>query len=159
LIQISMTLVPRRSYAKYSLDDLYLMVSKIYSEQNYLRSPIATFGHFVETCGMLTAYDRRKKREDFNVEDALCKSLGWFFPLLAKFHVTSVESLVFRKFPYACPYCRQCPHRDSICKTTRGTSRTVDHAAVLAKHAENSEKRPRGLNEWQRMGVRHKSGS
>ncbi|QOY88382.1 5'-methylthioadenosine/S-adenosylhomocysteine nucleosidase family protein [Paludibaculum fermentans] len=100
---------------------------------------------------MLTAYDRKKKREDFNIEDALCKSLAWFFPLLARFRVTSVESLIFRKFPYACPYCRQCPHKDKICKTTQGTTRTVDHAAVLAKHAENSHRRPRGLNQWQQM--------
>jgi nucleoside phosphorylase/NTP pyrophosphatase (non-canonical NTP hydrolase) len=100
---------------------------------------------------MLTAYDRKKKREDFDIEDALCKSLGWFFPLLAKFRVSSVESLVFRKFPYVCPYCRQCPHKDSICKTTQGTNRTVDHAAVMAKHADNNVRRPRGLNEWQQM--------
>jgi NTP pyrophosphatase (non-canonical NTP hydrolase) len=146
-----MTLVPASAHSKFSLDDLYLMVSTIYSEQNALRSPSATFGHFVETCGMLTAYDRKKKREDLNIEDALCKSLGWFFPLLAKFRVASVESLIFRKFPYACPYCRQCPHKDSICKTTQGTRRTVDHRAVLAKHAENSHKRPHGLNEWQQM--------
>jgi hypothetical protein len=59
-----MTPVPGNNQAKYSLDDLYLMVSTIYSEQNAQRSPSATFGHFVETCGVLTAYDRKKKRED-----------------------------------------------------------------------------------------------
>lgn len=135
----------------YSLDDLYLMVASIYAEQNAHRSPATTFAHFVEVCGMLTVEDRKKKREDFGLEDALCKALGWFFPLLAKFRVTSIESLVFKKYPYVCPYCRQCPHKESICKTTQGTKRTVDHVAVLAKHAQNSGKRPRGLNSWQQM--------
>jgi nucleoside phosphorylase/NTP pyrophosphatase (non-canonical NTP hydrolase) len=137
--------------SKYGLDDLYLMVASIYAEQNAHRSPSATFAHFVEVCGMLTVHDRKKKREDFDLEDALCKALGWFFPLLAKFRVASLETLVFRKYPYACPYCRQCPHKDSICKTTQGTKRTVDHAAVQAKHAQNSVRRPRDLNGWQQM--------
>jgi nucleoside phosphorylase/NTP pyrophosphatase (non-canonical NTP hydrolase) len=146
-----MTTQPLTPRATYSLDDLYLMVASIYTEQNAHRSPSATFAHFVEVCGMLTVHDRKKKREDFDVEDALCKALGWFFPLLAKFKVKSVESLIFRKYPYACPYCRRCPHKDAACKTTLGTKRTVDHAAVKALHAENSEKRPRGLNAWQQM--------
>ncbi len=136
---------------KYSLDDLYLMVSSIYSEQNAQRPPSATFTHFVEVCGMLTIHDRKKTREGLEVTDVLCKSLGWFFPLLAKFRVSSLEDLVFRKFPYACPYCRECPHKDSVCKTVLGTKRTVDHVAVQAKHAENSGRRPQSLNEWQRM--------
>jgi hypothetical protein len=97
--------MPQSTIVKYSLDDLCLMVSSIYAEQNVQRPPSATFAHFVEVCGMLTIHDRKKKREDFEVEDALCKSLGWFFPLLAKFRVSSLEDLVFRKFPYACPYC------------------------------------------------------
>lgn len=135
----------------YSLDELYLMIASIYAEQNAHRSPAATFAHFVEVCGMLTVDDRKKKREDFDLEDALCKALGWFFPLLAKFRVKSVESLVFKKYPYVCPYCRACPHKDSICKTTQGTRRTVDHGAVIAKQAENAGKRPRRLNDWQQM--------
>ena len=58
---------------KIGLDDLYLMVSNIYSEQNYQRSESKTFSHFVEVCGMLTAPARGKKREvDF--ESALCNA-------------------------------------------------------------------------------------
>jgi len=137
--------------SEYTLDDLYVMVASIYAEQNAQRPSSATFAHFIEVCGMLTIHDRKKIREDVLVEDALCKTLGWFFPLLAKFHVSSVENLIFRKFPYVCPYCRTCPHNDRNCKTTLGTKRTVDHAAVLEKHTKNSGRRPRGLNEWQQM--------
>jgi nucleoside phosphorylase/NTP pyrophosphatase (non-canonical NTP hydrolase) len=134
----------------YSLDDLYMMVASIYAEQNAQRSPASTFAHFVEVCGMLAIHDRKKKREGLEVEDALCKALGWFFPLLAKFRVTSLEALVYRKYPYVCPYCRECPHIDKKCKTTMGTA-TVDHVAVTAKYAENRTRRPVTLNEWRQM--------
>jgi hypothetical protein len=67
------------------LDDLYRMVASIYSDQNIARSSAATFGHFVEVCGMLTMHDRKKRRGvDVTVTDALCKALGWYSPLMAK---------------------------------------------------------------------------
>jgi NTP pyrophosphatase (non-canonical NTP hydrolase) len=127
------------------------MVAHIYSEQNAHRPARETFAHFVEVCGMLALNDRQKKREEVSIESALCKALGWYFPMMAKFRVASVEELVFRKFPYACPYCRQCPHDDGTCKTVRGTTRTVNHAAVRAVYEQNAKKRPVTLNEWQRM--------
>lgn len=136
-----------------TLDDLYHMTAHIFSEQNADRPAAATFAHFVEVCGMLSIHDRRKKREGFTVTDALCKALGWFFPLMAKFRVKSIEQLVFRKFPYCCPYCRERPHRDSICKTVRGDN-TVNHPEVLRKYQENLPMRPKGLNEWQEMFAR-----
>src|SRR5262245_59545010 len=142
---------PEQPRPAFSLDELYLMLASIYGEQNSQRPISATFAHFVEVCGMLSVHDRKKKREEFEVEDALCKSLGWCLPLMAKMRVTSVEELVFRKFPYACPYCRTCPHNDSKCKTVQGTKRTVDHEAVRRKYDENAAKRPRALNTWQLM--------
>jgi nucleoside phosphorylase/NTP pyrophosphatase (non-canonical NTP hydrolase) len=135
---------------EYTLDDLYLMVVSIYSDQNIQRPASTTFAHFVEVCGMLAIHDRKKKREELEVGDVLCKALGWFFPLLAKFRVRSVEELIFRKYPYACPYCRECPHTKA-CKETQGTRRSVDHDALRAKHAANISRRSRGLNQWQEM--------
>src|SRR5262245_47832374 len=107
------------------LDNLYKMVAFIYADKNLTRTATATFAHFVEVCGMLTIHDRKKKREGVNVTDALCKALGWYFPLLAKFGVRSVEDLIFRKFPNVCPYCRSAPHRETDCKLVRGTLSTV----------------------------------
>ncbi len=134
------------------LDDLYRMVSHIYSEQNAQRAATATFAHFVEVCGMLTLHDRDKPREGLSVDDALCKALGWYFPLLAKFRVRSVEELIFRKFPYACPYCRRLPHKDEECKRVEGpTPRVVDHAAMREEYIRNLGRQPRGLDEWQSM--------
>ncbi len=137
--------------SKFRLDELYKMTTHIYSEQNAHRPASATFAHFVEVCGLLTIHTRKKKRENVTFEDALCKALGWYFPLLAKFRVASVEELVFRKFPNACPYCRECPHVDAKCKAVKGTSRTVDHDALERKYVQNSDHRPYGLRDWQDM--------
>lgn len=134
-----------------SLDGLYKMVAYIYREQNAIRSPSATFSHFVEVCGMLAIHDRKKKREGATVVDALCKALGWYFPLMAKFRIRSVEELIFRKFPYACPYCRLTPHEDAPCKLVRGTKSTVDHDELRKLYKKNREMKPPSLNGWQRM--------
>jgi hypothetical protein len=136
---------------KLSLDDLYMMVAHIYSDKNVSRTATATFAHFVEVCGMLTIHDRRKKREGIDVTDALCKALGWYFPLLAKFRIRSVEELIFRKFPSVCPYCRSAPHNETICKLVHGTGPTVDHEAVGEHFKSNWDSRPVGLDAWQAM--------
>ncbi len=133
------------------LDELYRMTAHIYSEQNAHRPASATFAHFVEVCGILSMHSRKKKREEVTFEDALCKALGWYFPLMAKLKVRSVEEVIYRKYPYACPYCRQLPHVDSKCKTVYGTIRTVDHGALRQKYLDNRAMRPRGVGEWQEM--------
>jgi NTP pyrophosphatase (non-canonical NTP hydrolase) len=134
-----------------SLDDLYKMVSYIYSEQNAHRPASSTFAHFVEVCGMLTVHARSKKREGVTFLDSFSKALGWYFPLLAKFRISSLEEIVFRKYPYVCPYCRLSRHDDNVCKTTRGTARAVDHAALRAAYQANSAHRPSGISQWQKM--------
>jgi len=133
------------------LDEIYRMTSYIYSEQNAQRPASATFAHFVEVCGILSMHVRKKKREEVTFEDALCKALGWYFPLMAKFKVRSVEELIYRKYPYVCPYCRESPHVDSKCKTVHGTKRTMDHAALRQKYVNNRALRPKGIGEWQQM--------
>jgi hypothetical protein len=137
--------------SKFRLDDLYKMTAHIYGEQNAHRPTSATFSHFVEVCGLLTIHARKKKREDLTFADALCKALGWYFPLMAKFNVSSLEELIYRKFPYACPYCRLTPHKDAKCKTVTGTLEAVDHSALREKYRQNSQQRPTGINNWQEM--------
>jgi NTP pyrophosphatase (non-canonical NTP hydrolase) len=133
------------------LDDLYKLIAHIYSEQNAHRPASATFSHFVEVCGMLSVHDRQKKREDVTVEDALCKAFGWYFPLLAKFKVSSVEELVYRKYPNVCPYCRLKPHNDIKCKNVRGVQKTLDHDALRKLGVQNQSYRPKGIDQWQEM--------
>ncbi len=133
------------------LDDLYKMTAHIYADRNSVRSKEATFAHFVETCGMLTLHDRRKKRESFGITDALCKSLGWYFPLMSKLKIKSVESLIFRKFPGVCPYCREAPHNEGKCKLVKGTASTVDHSSLIEIYDRDWNNRPKTLDEWQEM--------
>ena len=47
------------------LDDLYIMVAYIYSDQSAPRPASATFAHFVEVCGDVAVkrYGKRKMRE------------------------------------------------------------------------------------------------
>jgi hypothetical protein len=45
-----------------SLDDLYHMTARIFSEQNADRPLTTTFAHFVEVSGMLSIHDRKKRR-------------------------------------------------------------------------------------------------
>jgi nucleoside phosphorylase/NTP pyrophosphatase (non-canonical NTP hydrolase) len=134
-----------------TLDQLYYMTAYIYSDKNSERSPIATLAHFVEVCAGLTGQARRKRREDFTLESALCKALGWYFPLMAKFNVASIEDLVYRKYPYVCPYCRLEQHAELRCKSVRGVSGTVDHQALREIYERNQSKRPKTLDQWQSM--------
>lgn len=136
---------------RHSLDEMYRMVAYIYGEQNSQRSPTATFAHFVEVCGALTVHDRKKRREGLTVQDALCKALDWYLPLLAKFKVNSVQKLIYRKYPYACPYCRKKPHVDAVCKTVRGTAKTVSHSDLSRTLEANRDRMPTTLDDWQRM--------
>jgi hypothetical protein len=127
------------------------MTSFIYHDANLGRSREATLLHFVEVCGMLTLIDRKKKRDRVDVPGALCKALGWYFPLLAKMGVESVERLIFTKYPKVCPYCRLSPHVEQQCKLVKGTEGVLSHERVRELMDANWESRPVGLNDWQRM--------
>lgn len=100
---------------------------------------------------MLTQLDRKKKRVKVDVASAICKALGWYFPLLAKMGVGSVEELLFLKYPDACPYCRQKPHNDGQCKLVKGADKTVSHAEVLELVEHNRSRMPSSLDEWRMM--------
>jgi NTP pyrophosphatase (non-canonical NTP hydrolase) len=134
-----------------SLDDLYRMTAYIYQDGNTGRSREATLLHFVEVCGMLTLMDRKKFRNRLDIEGALCKALGWYFPLLAKMGVESVEQLLFAKYPLVCPYCRSSPHLEGDCKLVNGTYAVLSHAQVSELTERNWALRPTGLNGWQSM--------
>lgn len=136
---------------KPSLDQLYKMTAYIYHDANLGRSRESTLLHFVEVCGMLTLLARKKRRERVDVAGALCKALGWYFPLLAKMGVDSVEQLLFAKYPKVCPYCRKSPHAEVECKLIKGTDSVLAHDKVRELTVANWNNRPSGLNEWQAM--------
>lgn len=100
---------------------------------------------------MLTIHDRAKRSEGLDVTDVLCKTLAWYFQLLAKFKVRSVEQLIFRKYPGVCPYCRKAPHEEAMCKLVKGTAFAVNHQEVEKIFSKNWERRPITLDDWQQM--------
>lgn len=128
------------------------MTAFIFSEQNDGRSRESTFNHFVEVCGMLSSIEGNKPRGEIDINDALCKSLAWFFPLIAKFGVASLESLIYRKYPGVCPYCRRSPHSDVHCKSVLGLRPGVlNHDELKRKATDTFDRRPRSLDQWQAM--------
>lgn len=133
------------------LDDIYKMTAFIYQDANLSRSKEATYLHFVEVCGMLTQQDRKKKKVPVDIPSAICKALGWYFPLLAKMGLESAEQLIFSKFPAVCPYCRQKPHNDSQCKLVKGSEDTLSHEEVKKLTVENIELMPSSLDGWRQM--------
>jgi NTP pyrophosphatase (non-canonical NTP hydrolase) len=135
-----------------TLDALYQMTAYIYGEQNSGRSRESTFAHFVEVCGMLASLSQNKRRSSLDLSDALCKALGWFFPLMGAFNIKSLERVIFRKFPYICPYCAKCPHDPANCKDTTGISlENLNHDEISRMYRERYDERPTSLNAWQQM--------
>jgi hypothetical protein len=147
---VGLRLFMHRAFRIMRLDDLYKMTAFIYQDANAIRSKEATYLHFVEVGGMLTQLDRKKKRVKVDVDSAICKALRWYFPLLAKMGISSVEELVFIKYPGVCPYCREKPHNDGRCKLVRGADATVSHEEVLRLVEQNRTSMPADLK-WRRM--------
>lgn len=96
-------------------------------------------------------HSRRKRKKEVIFEDAICKALGWYFPLMAKLRVKSLEELIYRKYPYACPYCRELPHVDAKCKIVYGTKRTVNHPELKSKYVAYRTLKPHSNSDWQEM--------
>jgi NTP pyrophosphatase (non-canonical NTP hydrolase) len=69
---------------------------------------------------------------------------------MTKLRVKSLEDLIYRKYPYACPYCGLAPHRGSQCKLVRGPG-TFDHERLRQLYRDNSGRRPVALDDWQLM--------
>jgi NTP pyrophosphatase (non-canonical NTP hydrolase) len=59
--------------------------------------------------------------------------------------------MIWAKFPYACPYCRQEPHKSEKCKEHHPERATVDWDALNAIGISNEARRPHTLSEWQEM--------
>lgn len=137
--------------SRLTLDDLYAMVAHIYSEQTLARTTAAGFAAFVEACGMLTIHESKKVRDETTVTDALCKTLGWYIALLVKMKIKSIEEILYRKFPYACPYCLLTPHSTTECKKAGDSRASVDNDKLKKLRHDNIERRPKGLDEWQTM--------
>ena len=138
------------------LDAWYRDLNRIYWNRNFQRSAADIFMHLVEVIGNLSVTVTKKHKEAdhgrrlADVQRYLAKSVAWWLALCGKLGIRSVEDLIFGKFPYECPYCRQTPHSGERCKRG-GNQRGPDWAGLAKRATENRSKMPRSIAQWQQM--------
>src|SRR5690349_10075180 len=128
-----------------SLDDWYRTINRIYLDKNFYRDPSSIFGHLVEVVGGLSLLGTDKQKPGVVPATFLPKAIAWWFALCGKMGVKSVEAMLWAKFPYVCPYCRRCPHRNDPCKESKRDGRGADWGALAQEGKSNDSKKPRTL--------------
>jgi NTP pyrophosphatase (non-canonical NTP hydrolase) len=123
----------------------------MYLDRNFYRDPESIFAHLVEVVGGLSLVASGKKKAGVVPEEFLAKSLGWWMALCGKVGVKSVEALIWTKFPYTCPYCRETPHVPSRCKSVRQQRTSPDWDKLAEMGSHDLAKRPSNLPGWQKM--------
>lgn len=131
------------------LDDIYKVVAYIYHEKNERRERESTFSHLSEASGFLAAQCSKPNPDLISITSSLCRTLGWYFPLLAKARIRSAEGLIFRKFPSVCPYCMKVPHDPTTCKLN--PNEKVNYNELRHFYDKNWITKPHGLDAWQAM--------
>lgn len=132
-----------------TLDEWYYLINKIYLQRNYHRSPESIFMHLVEVVGGLSSVASGKKKQHVTLNEFVPKAIAWWMALAGKLGITSVESMIWSKFPYCCPYCAPDKHEDRSCKRTPGAKVNWERLAVIG--TQNEAKKPKNLGGWQQM--------
>lgn len=94
-----------------SLDSWVVMLDAIYGgSQNYAKTPYEIHSHLTEVCGVFAKH-LFKRRDLEQAATFLPKIFAWMTALLRKVRPEqdSLEKLILRKFPMACPYCLKRP--------------------------------------------------
>jgi pyrimidine deaminase RibD-like protein/NTP pyrophosphatase (non-canonical NTP hydrolase) len=127
------------------LDEWYQTVNRIYWRQNLGRSPADLFGHLVETIAAISLLETAKKKPGADPRQFVLKAIAWWLAMCGRLRISSVEAMVWAKFPGACPYCLAMPHSDNC----RSVGQSPDWQHVQLAGAQR--KRPSTLGGWQRM--------
>lgn len=136
--------------SRLELDKLYRRTNSVYWKININRKHIDMMSRLVEACCGIGQLVSEKKKE-ISGEEYISKAIAWWMTLCGKVGVKSISSMLWAKFPYVCPYCYECPHKQDICITNKKQRRTPDWTRLQTIGAKNKEKRPRTLASWQRM--------
>jgi NTP pyrophosphatase (non-canonical NTP hydrolase) len=134
-----------------ALDEWHKLVNSIYLYQNFDKTADAVLNHLIEVAGGMSHFASGKQKPGVDPRMFLAKALGWWLALCGKVGVRSVETLVWAKFPYVCPYCRSLPHSPKKCKQATEAARAIDWEILREIGASNKEKMPRSLRSWQNM--------
>jgi NTP pyrophosphatase (non-canonical NTP hydrolase) len=133
------------------LDDWYRRINRIYLDRNFYRDAYSIYAHLVEVVGGLSLLASDKKKSGVDVNRHVPRAVAWWFALCGKVGVSSVEQMLWWKFPYVCPYCQECPHDNDICTERKAQRGGPDWAKLDDIGEKNRSKRPRDIAGWQRM--------
>lgn len=133
------------------LDEWYKLINSIYMDRNFYRSPESVFTHLVEVIGGLSSSASHKVKVGSSGTIFLAKALGWWLALCGQVGISSVEAMIWKKFPYVCPYCKKIPHVQRYCKNNRNKSRSIDWHDLGKIGEKNNSKKPQTLRTWQKM--------
>ena len=92
-----------------------------------------------------------KTKPGVDPEDYLAKALAWWLTLCGRMGIRSVEDMVWRKFPYACPYCELRGHNDDVCGPIKLAHTPPDWAKLRDIGRAHKDDRPHSLGEWLQM--------
>lgn len=132
-----------------SLDEWYSLINKIYLQRNYHRSAESIFMHLVEVVGGLSSVASGKKKPNVTLEEFMPKAVAWWMALAGKLGISSVERMLWAKFPGGCPYCAPDKHNDRTCKRTPEAKVNWERLASIGVDVKN--KKPNTLGGWQAM--------
>lgn len=136
--------------ANRSLDEWYKTVNSIYLSRNFYRDSSSIFMHLVEVIGGLTPLASRKIRPGTDPAAFLPKAISWWLALCGKVGVSSVEAMVWAKFPGKCPYCHEKPHLAN-CGPNQGRAENPDWKRLRRLGANVGEGPRKSIAEWQAM--------
>ena len=129
-----------------SLNQWHLMFFSIYGDRNSDRDQFKLFAHLVEVAGGFSKVVR-KGTNLADIKSFLGKLFGWYSALALRLGYRDIESIVWTKYPYVCPYCG---HSNCKCDPERPPSVLANNTLNRFRH-ENRERRPARLSEWQSM--------
>jgi NTP pyrophosphatase (non-canonical NTP hydrolase) len=134
-----------------TLQGWYRHINAIYVDRNFYRSPESICCHLIEVCRGLSVAATQRRKRDLKPEEFLPKAIAWWLALCGRAGVPDVERMLWAKFPFACPYCRQCPHRGGVCKEANAPKMSIDWPAISAIREAGRDSKPQTLGSWQRM--------
>lgn len=134
-----------------SMDDWYESINRLYWNRNFQRDANGIFAHLVEVIGSLSVLVSKKSDYGPTLHIYMAKAIAWWFALCGKVGVKSVSSMLWGKFPFACPYCHKVPHDNDECKVRKAASRGPDWESLQRIGATKIARKPKTIADWQQM--------
>lgn len=116
-----------------------------YVNQNRFHSIHLIQNRLWEVISGFTRSFAKKPFQEARLREFLAKSIAWYFALVQKLGIDDVETLLFDKYPYCCPYCLAVP---CGCPAQRPA---LNLDELHMKVNTNASLKPRTFDDWQQM--------